>query len=126
MFRDRWEGKRRRRKGRPQALRRQVSHLASWVRSPVALRATGRQRAWPLHKDGRRESEDGMGNLGGDGMGGGGAWNPGMAQALGYGYGMPTQAAPDYSQMMSQLGGGQRPSAYAGLGYPSSYGYGSA
>lgn len=68
-----------------------------------------------------------MGNTGGDTIGGGGgAWNPGMAQALGYGYGMPTQAAPDYAQMMGQLGGGMRPGSYAGLGYPSSYGYGSA
>ena len=67
-----------------------------------------------------------MGNLGGDGMGGGGGWNPGMAQALGYGYGMPTQAAPDYRQMFAQQMGGMRPSMYAGMGYPSSYGYGSA
>src|SRR5262245_17658710 len=68
-----------------------------------------------------------MGNTGGDTIGGGGGgWNQGMAQALGYGYGMPTQAAPDYAQMMGQLGGGMRPGSYAGLGYPSSYGYGSA
>jgi len=70
-----------------------------------------------------------MGNLGGDAMGG---WNQGMAQALGYGYGMPTLAAnvpggskfggygtgPDYASMVGGNTGSQGSGAWTGQGLP--------